>query len=165
VTWSSRPDIAHGNGLQKLRKYVTHRSSLGCQYVGLIAVGDNRVWVTVWDKACADMSQADPIFQDRVDLRKRSQDSGAVHRAKYGDKKELEWRQTNAGKCRNYEKEARTRGLSAGGGSLGSYAYAPLAPRPAAPPLPATRHRRTPLPRPIHQAWLATRTPPLPLPS
>ena len=112
VTYSKRPHEADHAGRQKLKKYFEAREHFGaCRRVGLVAVGERRLWISLFDAWCSEPAEMDAVFWESVELRKREKPSGWQNRLTGVSTWEAHdaWNAANKTKLRDYERESRAR--------------------------------------------------------
>ena len=112
MTYSKRPQEADDAGREKLRKYFLARGELDAsRRVGLVAVGDNRMWVSTFPALCSQPSEMDVSFHESIELRRRQKDSGHANRQAGVSSwdAELEWRSANRTKCEAYRADSTAR--------------------------------------------------------
>lgn len=106
LTSSKRPQEAHDAACQKLKKYFDASSTGGP--VGVLAVGDNAAWFSVFDAWCSAPTEMDATTHLRMTLRTQAYASGYQKRERgIGADAEVAWRQENAAKQRQYEQTSR----------------------------------------------------------
>jgi hypothetical protein len=114
VTYSRRPQEADDAGREKLRKYFLSRAELHASHrVGLVAVGDNRLWVSTFDAPCAQPSEMDASFHESIELRARCKDSGFANRESGASSWAVEerWRRNNRKKCLKYKQDSQAKAV------------------------------------------------------